>query len=146
MKRLIAISVVSAAVLFIVPLHVVSGAPSKESAAQGTRLVRLGLQDGSSNVVRLDGVGCDESICSRVAVNSRSVGNAIVNRTRFDTIAAIREIADDSAVFVLKDGTARRVSVIPDNRVLYVIAADGHTQKIGLRQVKSIQFDPKDSQ
>jgi hypothetical protein len=146
MKRLIATSVVFAVVLFIVPLHVISGTPAKESTAQAMRLVRLGLQDGSSKVARLDGVGCDESICSRIAVNSRAVGNVIVNRTRFDSIAAIREISNDSAVFVLKDGSTHRVSVIPDNRVLYVIASDGHTQKIGLRQVKSIQFNPKDSQ
>lgn len=145
MKRLIAISVVSTAALLIVPLHVVSGAPGKESTAQGTCLVRLGLHDGSSKVVRLDGVGCDEWIYYRVAVNSRAVGNVIINRTRFDTIAAIREIADDSAVFVLKDGTTRRVSVIPDNRVLYVSAADGRTQKIGMRQVQSIDFNPKGS-
>jgi hypothetical protein len=146
MKRLIATSVVLAVVLFIVPLHVVSGTPAKESMVQAARLVRLDLRDGSSKVVRLDGVGCDVSICSRVAVNSRTVGNVVVNRTRFDTIAAIREISDDSAVFVSKDGSTRRVSVIPDNRVLYVIASDGHTQKIGLRQVKSIQFNPMDSQ
>ena len=146
MKRLIVTSVVLAALLFVVPLHVVSGTPAKESTVQAARLVRLGLRDGSSKVVRLDGVGCDESICSRVAVNSRTVGNAIINRTGFDAIAAIREISKESAIFVLKDGSTHRVSVIPDNRVLYVIAADGHTQKIGLRQVKSIQFDPKDAQ
>jgi hypothetical protein len=146
MKRVIATSVMFAIVLFIVPLRVAGGTQAQEPAAHAPRLVRLGLKDGSSTVVRLDGVGCDESICSRVAVGSRAVGNALINHTRFDTMAAIREISNDSAVFVLKDGSTHRVSVIPDNRVLYVIALDGHTQKIGLRQVKSIQFNPRDSQ
>jgi hypothetical protein len=144
MKRLIAISLMSAVVLFI-PMRVVSGAPSKEPMAHAARLVRLGLKDGSSKMVRLDGVGCDESICSRIAVNSRTVGNVIINRTAFDTIATIREIADDSAVFVLKDGTTQRVSVIPDNRVLYLIAPNGGTQKISLRKVQSIDFSSRDS-
>jgi hypothetical protein len=143
MKRLIWTSVVCAAVTLVVP-HVVSGTP-KDAAAQPARLVRLGLRDGSSTIVRLDGVGCNESICSRVAVNSRAVGNPIVNHTRFDEIVAIQEIDDDTVLFVFNDGTKRRVSVVLDNRVLYVISPSGRTQKISLRQVQSIDFNATDS-
>jgi hypothetical protein len=143
MRRVLCISAGLAAILFAVSPHVVSGAASSD-ADQAPRPVRVTLRDGSSKVVRLDGVGCDESICSRVAVVSRTVGNIIMDRTRFETIAAVREIADNSAVFVLRDGRIRRVSVVPDNRVLYVIAADGRRQKIGLRELQSIDFTPRE--
>jgi hypothetical protein len=144
MKRTIVTSAVLALALLAVPLHVVGG-PARGSTAQAARLVRVGLKDGSSKIVRFDGVGCNESICSRVAVNSRTVGDVIANRTRFDDIAAIQEICDDTALFVFKDGTKRRVSVVPDNRVLYVIGADGNTQKISLAGVLSIDFNPSNS-
>jgi len=145
MKRTIVTVAVLALGLLFVPLHIVGGAPIKESTAQAARLVRLRLKDGSSKIVRLDGVGCNESICSRVVVNSRTVGDVIANRTRFDDIAAIREICDDTALFVFKDGTKRRVSVVPDNRVLYVIASGGRPQNIGLRDVQAVDFDQRDS-
>src|SRR5258706_137947 len=115
MRRTFSLSVALAVLLLVVPLRIVSGAPNSDTSTQSTRLVRLGLRDGSSKVVRLDGVGCAESICSRVAVNSHAVGNVIVNRTQLDTIAAIRDITNDSALFVFGDGSRRRVSVIPDN-------------------------------
>lgn len=144
MKRTVVTSAVLALGLLAVPLHVVGG-PTRESTAQAPRLVRVGLKDGSSKIVRFDGVGCNESICSRVAVNSRTVGDVIANRTRIDDIAAIREIGDDTALFVFNDGTKRRVSVVPDNRVLYLIASGGRTQKIGLREVQSVDFNPRDT-
>ncbi len=121
------------------PLQTVHGAPRKDATA-APHTVRLELRDGSSRVVRLQGVGCDESICSRVAVNSRTVGNVVVNRTKFDDIRAVKDITDDSAVFVFTDGTTRHVSVIPENRVLYVIGPSGATEKIRLRQLSALDL------
>jgi hypothetical protein len=42
-------------------------------------------------------------------------------------------------IFELKDGTTRRVSIIPDHRVMYVIDA-GHSQKIGLNDIRAVDF------
>jgi hypothetical protein len=124
----------------VMPLQTVHGAPSKDAGAM-TRTVRLELRDGSSKLVELDGVGCDESICSRVAVGARTVGNVVVNRTKFADITAVKNITGETAVFVFKDGTTRQVSVIPDNRMLYVIDSARRTRKIHLGELISIDFD-----
>ena len=122
------------------PLQTVQGAPNKDVGAV-PRTVRLELRDGSSRLVQLQGVGCDESICSRVAVNSRTVGNVVVNRTKFADIRAVKDITDDSALFVFQDGTTRHVSVILDNRVLYVVGSTGATEKIRLRELRAVDLN-----
>jgi hypothetical protein len=65
----------------------------------------------------------------------------IANRTRFSDIAAIREISEADATFVLKDGTAHRLSIVPDNRVLYVFDANHRAQKVSLQRLTSIEFN-----
>jgi hypothetical protein len=109
-------------------------------------MIQLSFRDGASQTVQLNGVGCDESICSRTIVNTRAIGSHTVDHTRLDEIALVRSIDDDDAVVVLKDGSTRRVSVVPDNRVLYVFGADGRSQKIPLRQLTSIKFDADHSE
>jgi len=127
-------------------LAVVSAAPTSVAAGSRHRVIRLSFRDGSSQIVQLNGVGCDESICSRTIVNTRAGGRAVVDHTRLDEIALVRNIDDGDAVVVLKDGSTRRVSVVPDNRVLYVNGADGRRQKIRLHQLTSIQFDAHHSE
>ena len=129
-----------ATILTVMPMYAERGAPSKHAEHAGP-LIRLNVRDGSSQMVTLDGVGCDETICSRVAVNVRSLGNVIANRTRFADIAAIRDISEATATFVLKDGTTHRLSVVPDNRVLYVFDANHRAQKISLQRLTSVEFD-----
>jgi len=133
-------SAVLATILTAMPMYAEHGAPSKHLEHAG-QVIRLNVRDGSSQIVTLDGVGCDETICSRVAVNARSLGNVIANRTRFSDIASIRDIAEDSATFVLKDGTTHRLSVVPDNRVLYVFDANHLSQKISLQRLTSVEFN-----
>jgi hypothetical protein len=128
--------------LLVLPLRVTHGEQNRSDKAAEPKLVRLGLHGGTSRVVRLEGVGCDETICSRIAVNNRTVGNVIVNRTRFEDIRAIQDIGGETATFMFRNGTTRRVSVIPDNRVLYVIEKDGGRRKIGLNTVRSIDLRP----
>jgi hypothetical protein len=61
--------------------------------------------------------------------------------TPLDTIATIKDITRDHALFVLKDGTQQRLSLVPDFRVLYVPNPDGsRTEKIDLATLKSIEF------
>jgi hypothetical protein len=127
-------------ILTAMPMYAEPGAQSEHVEHAG-QLIRLNLRDGSSQTVTLDGVGCDETICSRVAVNARSLGNVIANRTRFADIVAIRDISEATAIFVLKDGTTHRLAVVPDNRVLYVFDANQRAQKISLQRLTSVEFD-----
>jgi hypothetical protein len=87
-----------------------------------------------------EGVGCAEALCSRVAVRTNAEGDSRVTRTWLDTIAAINDIRSESALFVMKDGTARRLSVIHDNRFLYFADQRGVEKKINLAGVESIEF------
>jgi hypothetical protein len=131
---------VLATILTVMPTYAERGA-SIEHVKDSGRLIRLNVRDGSTLIVTLDGVGCDDTICSRVAVNARSLGNVIANRTRFADIAAIRDISEAAATFVLRDGTTHRLSVVPDNRVLYVFDANHRAQKISLQRLTSVEFD-----
>jgi hypothetical protein len=131
---------VVATILTVMPTYAERGG-SIEHVKNTGRLIRLNVRDGSSQIVTLDGVGCDDTICSRVAVNVRSLGNVIANRTRFADIGAIRDISEAAATFVLKDGTTHRLSVVPDNRVLYVFDANHRAQKISLQCLTSVEFD-----
>lgn len=133
-------SAVLATILTAMPMYAERGA-SSEHGEHAAQLIRLNLRDGSSQIVTLDGVGCDETICSRVAVNARSLGNVITNRTRFADIAAIRDISEATSTFVFKDGTTQRLSVVPDNRVLYVFDANHRAQKISLQRLACVEFD-----
>ena len=138
--RTLLTAAVLATILTVMPMYAERGASSEHVEHAGA-LIRLDARDGSSQIVTLDGVGCAETICSRVAVNARSLGNVIANRTRFADIAAIRDISDGAATFVLRDGTIHRLSVAPDNRVLYVFDANHRAQKIGLQRLTSVEFD-----
>jgi hypothetical protein len=61
--------------------------------------------------------------------------------TPFDTIVAIRDISKDHALFVLRNGTQQRLSLVPDFRVLYIPNRDGSsTEKIDLATIQSIEF------
>ena len=137
--RTLMTSAIAAAILTAIPMY--AERASSERVEQSGQLIRLNVRGGSSQVVTLDGVGCDETICSRVAVNARSLGNVIANRTRFADIAAIRDISEDAATFLLRDGTKRRLTVVPDNRVLYVFDANHRAQKISLQRLTSVEFD-----
>lgn len=128
---------VFALVLFTLPFRGWSG---EESVTAPARAVRLTLRDGSSQLVRLDGVGCEKSLCSRVAING-----GIQGRIQLDRLDAIRGVCDGHAQFVFSDGTEQGVTVIPDNRVLYVTGADGRARKIHLDALKSVQFRSRES-
>lgn len=133
MRRLMMIVLSVALGTFALPVR---GLSKPAGAAQGRR-VRLTLRDGSSQSVRLEGVGCDRAICSRVAINGG---------VSLDRLDAIREVCDGHAQFVFSDGTERGITVIPDNRVLYVTGADGRARKIHLDAVTSLRFMSRASQ
>ena len=116
-------------------------APSSEAKSGTASLVaRMTFANGSARTVVLEGVGCSETLCSRVAVRARTEADSRITNTRLDTIATIKDIAADAALFVLKDGTARRLSVVHDNQFLYVEGQNGKVVTINLAGVTRIDF------
>ena len=116
-------------------------APSSEAkTGAGPLVARMTLTNGSTRTVTLEGVGCSEARCSRVAVRTRAEGDSRFTPTWLDTIAAIKDITSDTALFVLKDGRVRRLSVIHDNQFLYFESQNGAGEKINLSGVKLVEF------
>jgi hypothetical protein len=97
------------------------------------------MLNGTSRTATLEGVGCPASMCSRVVVNSKARGESAVTHTWLDSLASIQDIAKDDALFRFKDGTERRLSVVPLNRVLYV-RNRSDMEKLDLSLVKALEF------
>lgn len=128
----------------LVGLMALAGGPwarPEEARASSARLeARMTRANGTSETITLEGVGCSEAICSRVAVRTKLDDDPRVTKTWLDTIAAIRDITSKDALFVLKSGTTRRLSVVHDNRFLYFSDQRGGERKIDLAGIKSIEF------
>lgn len=101
---------------------------------------KLTLLSGATRAVTLEGVGCSSSMCSRVSVNGTLARESVVSRTWLDSIAMIRDVTRGDALFVFKDGSERRLSVVPLNRVLYLKNQWGGREKLDLARVKSLEF------
>jgi hypothetical protein len=95
--------------------------------------------DGISRAVRLEGIGCTESMCSRVFIRSKGESGAQL-RIWFDSIASIQDATATDALFVMKDGTAQRHTLVSDFRVLYVSNPNGRTEKLDLAKIRSLEF------
>jgi methionine-S-sulfoxide reductase len=112
--------------------------PSRSGHSSGL-MAKITLPDGTSRTARLEGVGCPVSMCSRVAIKGIAKGDSLV-RAWLDTIAAIKDTTADDALFVKKDGTEQRLSLVNDFRVLYLANRNGGTDKLELTKVKSLEF------
>jgi hypothetical protein len=135
------ISFIAAALLFPVTFAM-RGASEPDQAGQrhvSDLIARITMADGSSRTARLEGVGCSQSICSRTAIKGKAGAESLV-RTWLDSIAAIRDTTANDALFVLKDGTERRLSLVADFRVLYVASRFSGTEKLDLAKVRSVEF------
>ena len=102
-------------------------------------MARVTLPDGSSRTVKLEGVGCSRSICSRVVIKGYGEGGSQVQKW-LDSIETIKDTTEGDAFFVLKDGTQQRLSLVHDFRVLYIANRSGGTEKLDLAKVKSLEF------
>jgi hypothetical protein len=142
----IRLAALAAAVSAIGAVGTASLAPAGEEKQHASSLTaKLTLLDGKSRTVALEGVGCTSSICSRVSVDSRKPGDPVVTKTWLDSILAIKDVTKDDALFVFRDGTQRRLSVIPLNRVLYIKSQSSRDEKINLATVRSLEFIPSSS-
>jgi hypothetical protein len=128
----------------LVGLIAIAGSPwvgPNEASAGSARLVaRMTLVNGGLQTITLEGVGCSEALCSRVAIRSTADGDSRVTKMFLDRIAAIQDITSKDALFVMKNGTARRLSVVHDNRFLYFADQRGVEGKIDLAGIKSVEF------
>jgi hypothetical protein len=102
-------------------------------------MAKITLPNGTAETVRLNGVGCTESICSRVLIKGKAANNAVVELP-FDSIAAIRDIRDNGALFVLKDHSEQRLSFVSDFRVLYLAKEGTRKEKLDLAKIKSFEI------
>src|SRR5215831_14419116 len=82
-------------------------------------LIRITMRDGATRTVKLEGVGCMQNICSRTAIKAKSESDSLV-RTWLDGLKAIQDTTSSDALFVMKDGTSKRMSLLTDFRVLYL--------------------------
>ena len=113
--------------------------PSQVGGHRSGLTARVVSLDGSSRTVRLDGIGCTESMCSRVFVRNESESRAPL-QTWLDTIVSIKEITENNALFAMKDGTERRLAFVSDFRVIYISDATGSGQKLDLGKIRSLEF------
>jgi|SRR5579862_9075337 len=99
------------------------------------------MADGTTSRVTLEGVGCTQSICSRVRAKDTQAGDVWL-----DSLVSIRDISHEtsgpvSALFTLRDGSERRMSVIAWHRVLYTKDAFGLGHQLDLARVNEIDFE-----
>ena len=106
------------------------------------RRVLLTPRAGPSRVATLQGVGCSEAICSRVAVRTRAASREERGETlvRFDAIAAIKSNMAGHATIDFVDGSSRRVVIPIENRVLYLLDDSDRTQRLDMKEFESVEF------
>jgi len=102
-------------------------------------MARITMRDGTTRTVKLEGVGCTQSICSRTAIKAKSESDSVV-KTWFDGLAAIQDTTSRDALFVMKDGTSKRMSLLTDFRVLYLANRLRGPERLDLGALKSIEF------
>lgn len=100
---------------------------------------RILFRDGTVRTARLQGVGCSQSICSRTLIKGEDGARRMVS-SPFDSLSKIKDTTPNAALFVSKDGTEHRLSLVKDFRVLYLQGPSGGTEKLDLKSVTSVEF------
>src|SRR5581483_4520648 len=98
MKAIFRVSSIAACLFAVIPFtNGAMGASSPKDvfgqSIQGhvsSLVARLTMHDGATRTVRLEGVGCSQSICSRTAIKAKTASDTLV-RTWFDSLAAIKD-------------------------------------------------------
>jgi hypothetical protein len=129
------------AMVLLIPGFKVGGTSlprSAEGHSSGV-VARVVSADGTNRTIKLEGVGCTESMCSRVFIRSKSESGTSV-QTWLDSVAAVKDTTNSDALFVMKDGTERRLTLMPDFRILYVSSPSGRVEKLDLSKIQSLEF------
>lgn len=116
-----------------------SMAPSTVEGHRSSLQARITTIDGTQRTVTLEGVGCTESMCSRVVV-----GCVKTDSLWLDSLSSISDISPDrdgsvKATFAFRNGGQNAASILANNRVLYV---DGlwRIEKLDLGSLNKIEF------
>ncbi len=115
-------------------------APGRQAHLSGLT-ARITLPNGTVQMAKLEGLGCSQSICSRVAIKGKAGDNSLASFW-LDSIAAIKDTTENGALLVMKDGTGQRISLVTDFRVFYLANQSRGPEKLDLREIKSLEFLP----
>src|SRR4029453_12798097 len=115
--------------------------PHSDSAHRSALPVILTLADGTQHTAILQGVGCSESMCSRVRAREWTWDSFWL-----DDLASIRKISGGrrgplQVVLGLKNGGERPATVIETNRILYVTDAHGRSRTVDLGSLTQVDFN-----
>jgi len=115
--------------------------PHNDARHRSSLRAKVTMADGTARTITLQGVGCTESICSRVRAKDTKAGDVWL-----DGLASVRDISHEplgpvTAVFTFKDGRERRASIIEVHRVLYIDGRFGFTHKLDLARLARIDFE-----
>jgi hypothetical protein len=132
------------AVIAVVCLVAGSGlasTPHSDPRHRSSLRARVTMADGTARAIILQGVGCTESICSRVRAKDTKADDVWL-----DGLASIRQISHEAtgpvaAVFTFKDGEERQASIIELHRVLYIKGRLGLNHKLDLARLNRIDFE-----
>jgi len=113
--------------------------PAKVDGHGSNLMATITLRDGTTRNITLEGVGCPAAMCSRVAVKGEAPGHDVAS-VWIDTIAEIRDTTEHDALFVTRDASGRRLSLLHDFRVLYFVDRSGREGKVDLAKVASIEI------
>jgi hypothetical protein len=114
--------------------------PHTDPAHRSALPVWMTLADGTRHAATLQGVGCTESMCSRVRALDRQAESIWL-----DGLTCVRDISGSRsgpvhAMFVFKDGTERPASITETNRVLYLTDDRGRERRVDLTSLRRIDF------
>ena len=98
-------------------------------------MARVIWPNGDSRTLSFRGVGCAISMCSRVRIQSKIKDSLASHNTWLDAVASISDITTQDALFLFKDGSARRLPIVAGNRFLYF--GNG---KAEIGRFKSVEF------
>lgn len=103
---------------------------------------KITLADGADRALALEGVGCNVSMCSRVAIRTTKVDSVWLDGLASVTgIAASDSAGPVKAIFHFGNGAEREASITGENRVLYLQGRFGRTEKLDLGGVVKIDFE-----
>jgi hypothetical protein len=115
--------------------------PHNDPRHRSSLRARVTMVDGSTRSITLHGVGCTDSICSRVRAKDTASDDVWL-----DGLASVRNISHKTsgpvtADFTFKDGVERHVSIVELNRVLYIEGRFGLTHQLDLARLTRIDFE-----
>jgi hypothetical protein len=149
LSRLRDLKILAAAIGVLGSFAFSAARPAETDRGHSSNLVaKITMPDGGVRTVIVQGVGCAVNMCSRAAVRSKEAADIRLatlglhreTLTWLDSIAAIKDITNNDASFVLKDGSERRLSIVDGNRFFYFGDRYFGSGKIDVAKVRSIEF------